>query len=384
MPEVRARRGAAALPWIAAAGGCLVVAVILVAAFLSAPAPAAFAAGITPASASLIELQQTPHPTAAPDFSLTDQHGSTLDLRRFRGRSVVLTFNDDECTDLCTLLAEDVLAADRDLGSHASDVAYVSVNANPFHTGVEDVRRWTDQHGLRSTGNWYYGTGSAATLARVAQRYGCDIEADRATGDVVHCTTIWFIDPNGHEQAVGSFGSDSADTAPFAHAMAQMAADLTGEQPAVAGPSLGAPARGDAEVGDTAPALDLALAAGPPPPSTGYRVVDFFSSTCTACRPQLGALETEQARLGAKVAIVGVDVDDQPAAARSLAAATHASFSVLDDPQGAAAGAWTVSALPTLVVLDPSGKVVIRHTGAMTVDQLDYVLKDIDPALQQQ
>jgi cytochrome oxidase Cu insertion factor (SCO1/SenC/PrrC family)/thiol-disulfide isomerase/thioredoxin len=382
MAERGRRRLAGILPWIVATGACVVVAAVLLAAALyGAPQPS-FAAGITPASSSLIELQQTPKSSPAPDFSLTDQRGHRLDLDRFRGRPVVLTFNDDECTDLCTLLAQDVTAADKDLGDHASDIAFVSINANPFHTGVADVAAWTRRHGLGSAENWYYGTGTPAALSKIAKRYGCDIRADPATGDVVHCTTIYFIDPQGREQAVGSFGSDSADTAPFAHAMARMAADLTGKHLDVAGPSLASPRDDAAEVGDTAPALDLPTASGTAPRPDGHdRVVDFFSSTCTACRPQLAALRTEQAALGSVVDIIGVDVDEPIATAQSVARRDATTFPILDDAHGAAAGAWRVSALPTLVVLDPHGTVVIRHAGDMTTEQLDYVLRDIDPAI---
>lgn len=383
MAERRVGRLARAAPWIAAAAGCVVVGVVLLVAALAPPPAPAFGAGISPASASLIELQQTASPSQAPDFSLTDQRGDALDLRRFRGRPVVLTFNDDECRDLCTLLAEDVAAADADLGAHASSVAFVSVNANPFHTGVADVRSWTDQHGLAHARNWYFGTGSPATLARIAKSYGCDVQTDRATGDVVHCATMYFIDPAGRRVAVGSFGSDSADTAPFAHAMAQMAVDLSGSQVKVAGPSLGSPTHGSTDVGDTAPALDLPSASGAPAPSGGYRVIDFFSSSCTACRPQLAALQAEHAVLGDAVGVIGVDVDDPAATARRLASAAEVSFSVLDDRQGATAAGWRVTALPTLVVLGPAGRVLVRHTGAMTREQLDYVLRDLDPALPQ-
>jgi len=33
------------------------------------------------------------------------------------------------------------------------------------------------------------------------------------------------------------------------------------------------------------------------------------------------------------------------------------------------------------VILDPTGTVVIRHPGAFTAEQLDYVLNTFDPAL---
>ena len=61
---------------------------------------------------------------------------------------MVLSFNDDKCQDLCTLLAQDVAVANQDLGAAANDVVFLGVNVNPLHTAVSDVPTWTDQHGL--------------------------------------------------------------------------------------------------------------------------------------------------------------------------------------------------------------------------------------------
>ncbi|MFC5503501.1 redoxin domain-containing protein [Lysinimonas soli] len=368
-------------PWVfAAAGGVLVVGVLIAAALGGAPAPS-FGAGLSEADSSLVELQQTSAP--APDFSLTDQNGHHVDLTEFRGRPVVLTFNDDECTDLCTLLAQDVIAADQDLGADASKIAFVSINANPFHTAVADVRGWTRQHALGTLHNWYYGTASRAGLADIAKRYGCDIEADAATGTVSHCTTIYFIDPSGQERAIGGFGSDSANTRPFARAMAQMAADLATSTIHVAGSPLANPAGRGTALGDRAPSLTLPeLSGDPSPPSQGgYRVIDFWSSTCSACRTELPALEREHVALGSAVDFIGVDVDDTASAGRSFTAAVGATFRSLRDPDGSTAGTWQVTGLPYLVIVDPQGKIVVRHPGAMTQEQLDYILRDLDVEL---
>jgi cytochrome oxidase Cu insertion factor (SCO1/SenC/PrrC family) len=378
MSESRRSR---ALPWIAAAAGCALVAGVLLAADLgSAPAPE-FGAGLSPADTSMIQLQQTTR--AAPPFRLTDQHGHRIELHSFTGRPVVLTFNDDKCEDLCTLLAQDVIAADRDLGPDRTKIAFVSVNANPFHTSVADVDDWTRQHGLAHLPNWYYGTASAATLAATAKRYRCDINADPSTGEVLHCTTIYFIDPDGTEQAIGGFGSDSADTAPFAHAMTRMAADLAHQSMHVAGASLPTPTGSGTSIGDTAPPLTLpALSGTDPPVSDGrYRIVDFWSSTCTACREELPALQKEATRLTGKVDVVGVDVDDTATTGRAFAAREGVAFPSLSDSLGTTAATWRVPALPYLVIADPHGRILIRHPGTMTIEQLDYVIRDLDAAL---
>ena len=118
--------------------------------------------GLSSAETTLLAAEPMT-PTAAPGFTLTDQHGRRSRLSDFRGRAVVLSFNDDRCTDICTLFAEDVVAADRDLGADRSRVAFVSVNANPFFPAVADVREWSDAHGLGDVANWTYDTGSPSS-----------------------------------------------------------------------------------------------------------------------------------------------------------------------------------------------------------------------------
>lgn len=380
------------IAWFLGGVGVMVV-FAMIAMSMSAPSVSAvpssgtFAAGITPASSSLLELSQA-NGKKAPTYSLTDQRGKTITPATFLGRPVVLTFNDDKCTDLCTLLAEDVAQADQDLGSHRSDIAFVSINANPFFTAESDVASWTNEHGLGALPNWSFGTASAANLGEIAKNYGVDIQADPTTKTIVHGTRIFFIDPTGATRAVGQFGSDSANTAPFAHALAQMAVDLmpSAARPKVAGPSLALPVTGRSNVGDTPKTFSLPALAGASrvtdkPDGTRFTVLNFWSSTCTACVAEMPAIEKEFRSFGSKVSFVGVAVDSDAARSHSFAASTGASYPLAIDSQGTVSGAFGITGLPFTVILDPSGKVVIRHPGALTAEQLGYLIGDLDPAL---
>lgn len=354
----------------------------------AATAAGAFAPGVGATSASLLELQKGDG-RAAPDFHLTDQYGASMSLSEFRGRPVVLSFNDDECADLCTLLAEDVVQADRDLGAAQNAIAFVSINANPYHPAPADVASWTTDHGLGSLPNWYFGTADAATLAKVAADYGVRIELDAASQSVVHGTEIFFIDPKGHEAAVGQFGTDSANTAPFAHAMAQMAMDLqpSSARTRVGGSDLGVPSADGTAIGSQPAGFRLPLLTDPA--KTGgtaadrgrYTVVNFWSSSCTACRSEMPDLEQEFVLLGSKVSFVGVDVADPASAGSAFAAAAGAGYPLVSDADGTVAGRFQVTGLPFTVILDPAGRILIRHAGRMTREQLDYLLRSIDPEL---
>nr|WP_283810102.1 redoxin domain-containing protein [Leifsonia sp. C5G2] len=352
----------------------------------AAPSSPPAAPGITSAAADLIQLDPLGHSAVrAPSYSLTDQSGRTITPDSFHGRSVVLTFNDDQCQDLCTLLAQDVARADTDLGSQSGKIAFVSINANPYYPAVTDVAQWTDAHGLGHAANWYYGTGSPKTLAAVAQAYGVPIELDPAQRSVVHGTEIFFIDPSGTERALGQFGTDSASTAAFAHTMAQEAVDLlpSSERGTVSGAApadLGTTGTG---VGSkpapfSLPALD---GSGRNSSSTGaYTVLNFWASTCTACVTELPALQKVAQEFSGRAAFLGIDVSDQTPSARSLAARSGVTYPLAADADGVIAGRFHITGLPYTVVLDPSGRVLIRHPGAFTAEQLEYILQTLMPA----
>lgn len=325
--------------------------------------------------------QQKP---SAPQFRLTDQHGHVVSPSAFRGKTVVVSINDDRCRDLCTFYATDVTLANRDLGKAAKDVVWLSVNANPFYPSVSDVKAWTDQHGLGSQHNWYFTTGSPAALRKVWKKYGFEVELDHKNRTVQHSTELFYVGPNGHERAVAEFGTAAANTAQFAHGMARLADDLlpASERVAhVAGPETPPPSGTNAAVGAPAPSMALHYLQGGhgtfhlAGDKGHYTVVSFFSSTCTVCRTELPALERAYRFAHAKVDFVGVDVSDRAPAARALLARTGVTYPVVSDPHGTASGAARVTGLPYTLILDPAGKVAIRHPGGFTTQQLKYLLE---------
>ncbi|GAB3808890.1 hypothetical protein GCM10028798_35720 [Humibacter antri] len=323
-----------------------------------------------------------------PDYSLTDENGARLTPSRFLGKIVVLTFNDDRCTDLCALFAQDVIAADRDLSPAVRGrVAFVSVNANPYYPAPSDVKSWSQQHGLTALPNWYYGTAGAAVLARTAQAFGVPVQLDPTTRTVQHGTEIFVIAPNGDEVDLAQFGTEDADTAPFAHGLALLANDAlpASERGPVAGSDLPAAVAGGTSVGDTpAPLTGPGLTGGSVSTASDhghYTAIDFWSSTCTACAVQLPAAEAEHRAVGDSVDFVGVDVDDTTTAGRAIAARYGMDFPLIADRKGTDAARFRVDGLPYTVILSPTGKVLVRHPGLFTQAELDYVLHGLDTSL---
>src|SRR5579875_1638050 len=67
---------------------------------------------------------------AAPDFTLRDQFGRRTSLSQYRGKVVLLGFEDAKCTTICPLTTTAMLDAKRMLGAAGSQVVLLGVDAN--------------------------------------------------------------------------------------------------------------------------------------------------------------------------------------------------------------------------------------------------------------
>ncbi len=323
--------------------------------------------------------------TPAPGFSLTDQNGHRETLASLTGKSVVLTFGDDKCTDLCTLLAEDVLTANTDLGADGrKNVAFVSINANAFFPSVATTKAWTDSHGLGHTANWSFLTGNPSTLAALAKKYGVEVDLDHKTRTIDHGAEMFFISPTGDEEQIGDFGTESANTAEFSHSMAKLASEMlpSDDRHTVAGPAGAAKKALDTSVGDTPAPIELPTLGTRTALTTSalrgkYLALNFWSPTCSICVHELPAMQQASHSLDGKAVVLGIDVSDPGGAGSAFAARLGANYPMLSDGQGSAAAEYEIPGLPYTVILDPKGTVVIRHPGEMTAEQLEYILNTL-------
>jgi cytochrome oxidase Cu insertion factor (SCO1/SenC/PrrC family) len=131
---------------------------------------------------------------AAPGFRLTDQFGKRVSLSSFRGKVVVVSFNDPECTTVCPLTTTALLHAKALLGPAAARVQLLGVGANPEATQVKWVRAYSQVHGMMR--KWRFLTGSLAELKQVWRAYG--IEAAVVNGLIDHTPATYVIDSRGH------------------------------------------------------------------------------------------------------------------------------------------------------------------------------------------
>ena len=155
----------------------------------------------------------------APGLSLVDQRGRTVSLASLRGRVVVLEFFDPVCTDICPIVSQEYVEANRLLGAAARKAAFVAVNVNQYHRSVADVAGFSRKHGLDGIASWHFLTGPTSTLQRIWQAYGVAVQPN-PSGDVVHSSLVYFIDAKGRERYLAMPDRNKKGIDAWAHGIA--------------------------------------------------------------------------------------------------------------------------------------------------------------------
>ncbi len=129
----------------------------------------------------------------AHNFKLTNQFGRQVSLRSFRGKVVILGFNDSECTTMCPLTTTAMLDAKAMLGSAGSQVQLIGIDANPKATSIEDVLSYSEVHGMVHA--WDFLTGPLPRLRSVWRQYSIGVEINHNLVD--HDPAVFVISPQG-------------------------------------------------------------------------------------------------------------------------------------------------------------------------------------------
>jgi len=191
----------------------------------------------TPAVATPQVDPGSPVSEVAPGFTLEDQFGKRVSLSSFRGKVVVLSFNDPKCTTICPLTTTALLRAKELLGPAASKVELVGVGANPEATGVKWVRAYSKAHGMLH--KWRFLTGSLAELRHVWRAYG--IAAAVMNDEIDHTPATYVIDPRGRESRLFLTSMSYSSIDLLGYEMAQSMAALIPGHPRLRGaPPMGA------------------------------------------------------------------------------------------------------------------------------------------------
>ena len=141
----------------------------------------------------LAKLQGEP----APGFRLVDQSGASVSLSELdANHAVVLSFIDDRGTGVGPVIAEELVAAARDLGASSPRVDFVAVNLDAAYGGPRWLKDFVAGHGLGRL-RFTYLTGSPAALRATWARYGIEVQAGAPGGVVSHSEAMYFISPGG-------------------------------------------------------------------------------------------------------------------------------------------------------------------------------------------
>jgi peroxiredoxin len=102
-------------------------------------------------------------------------------------------------------------------------------------------------------------------------------------------------------------------------------------------------------------------------------MVNFWATWCGPCRvemPHLNRLYDKYRSAGFQ--LLGVNIDDDPNAARALATKLGLKFPVLLDTDKKVVGAYDLSAMPASVLIDRDGRVRHLHRGYREGVELTY------------
>lgn len=103
-------------------------------------------------------------------------------------------------------------------------------------------------------------------------------------------------------------------------------------------------------------------------------VLSFWSSRCSPCRTQLGALDKSlKTYQSVGLRVFGIGVDDDPARSLEFAKEQDVAFPLLLDPQKDVGRRYQVDNLPMTVLIDRSGVVRYVHRDYSSKDEALYL-----------
>ena len=355
--------------WLAAGFVAIAVALIALHTVLTPTAGVAQASAATEAGlASNPNLDPgTSLSQVAPDFTLTDQFGQPVSLSSYRGKVVILAFNDSECSSVCPLTTTALVDAKTMLGAAASQVQLLGINANPRDTSIEDVLSYSQLHGMLY--QWRYLTGSLPQLQAVWKDYSVGVTVNQ--NQIDHEPAVFVINQQGRlaklyltqlaYSAVPQLGQLLAnEVSSLLPGRPAVHSHLSYDEVAAIGPA----------AATTLPAANgggyVSLGPGQPGEQNQARLYLFFATwdqEITSIGGQLDALNAYQsaaagARLPGLTAIDEGSVEPSASALPNfLASLTRPlTYPVAIDGSGQVADGYGVQGEPWFVLASPSGK----------------------------
>jgi protein SCO1 len=152
-------------------------------------------------------------PRLAPDFSLGGSDGAELELRRYRGKVVLLAFGYTSCTEVCPITLSVLAQARKKLAAAADDLQVIYITVDPDRDDAEHMRRYLNAFDPSFVG----GTGTPPQLAAVRAQYGISVSNKMPIPGgyaLSHSSYVYLIDRSGSLRALMPYGHGAED---FAH-----------------------------------------------------------------------------------------------------------------------------------------------------------------------
>jgi cytochrome oxidase Cu insertion factor (SCO1/SenC/PrrC family) len=319
--------------------------------------------------------------TSAPDFRLRNQFGQPMSLSQFRGKVVMLAFEDSECTTVCPLTTQSMLQAKQLLGSAGNQVQLLGVDANPDAISVADVLSYSRTHGL--VNQWNFLTGSLGELKATWAEYHIAVQIEQ--GQIDHTPALFVIDQQGRERKLYLTQMAYSSVGQSAQVLADEVASLLPGHPKVASQ------QSLASITVQGPSDHLKLPSASPQGGTVTlgpgqpRLVMFFATWLD----EVANLKSELTGMNAYVAtarrtglppLVAVDetvVEPSAQAVRSYLSGlgTKLDFPVALDTTGRVADGYQVQDQPWFALVSASGKIIWSHDGWLSQSALESAVR---------
>jgi protein SCO1 len=138
-----------------------------------------------------------PEPLPAPDFTLIDQDGNTMQLSSLRGKVVLLDFIYTSCPGPCPLLSRKFSQFQKTLGERVGkEVVLLSITVDPQHDTPAVLQQYARRY-QADTAGWKFLTGSTQAIVSVAYQYGADFYGEPGK-EINHLVATYIIDQAGN------------------------------------------------------------------------------------------------------------------------------------------------------------------------------------------
>jgi cytochrome oxidase Cu insertion factor (SCO1/SenC/PrrC family) len=326
----------------------------------------------------------------APNFTLTDQFGQPVSLRSYRGKVVILAFNDSECTTVCPLTTAALVDAKAMLGSAGRQVQLLGIDANPKATAIDDVLSYSQLHGMLY--QWRFLTGSLPQLESVWKDYSVGVDVSQ--NQIDHEPAIFVINQQGRLEKLYLTQLAYSAVPQLGQLLADEVASLLPSHPAVHSHlSYAQVAAISPAYPTTLPGADggyVSLGPGQPGQANQVRLYLFFATwdqEVTSLGGQLDALNAYQSAAAADhlPGLTAIDEGSvEPSASalpNFLAGLPHPlSYPVAIDDSGRVADGYGVQGQPWLMLASPSGEVIwsweVSTSGWPSTASLDRHIRD--------